>query len=292
MNCQSAREIFPVLLDTRTPATAHTEAREHLAQCPDCQREFSALTATLAALDAMPTPAPSPRLRKNFYAMLAEEKQSAASAATPAMPVTTPREERPAQAGGGASLLRWLLAPVLAGGIAVVAFQAGARHGAASVPAAQPAPVVAVDDASLRKLEQLEKRLDEMRNLMAISMIQQQQNSPTSERFREVLAAAQEAEPNEKVLNDLVSALAFDPSANLRLRALEALFPHLGNAAVRTGILAALQREQNPLVQIEMIEAVAAVHDRAAEPVLSALAKNETTDLSVREAARRALAQL
>lgn len=301
MNCHSAREIFSELLDARTPATAQPEARAHLAHCPECQREFSALNQTLAALDTMPTPAPTPRLRQNFYAMLAEEKQAVASERAEASTAAAGQRERATRSAAHparASLWRWILAPVAAGAIALAAFQAGARYGAAPMPAvatttaAAPGPVASADETMTRKLDQLEKRLDEMRNLMAISMIQQQQNSPTSERFREVLAAAQDENPNEKVLNDLVSALAFDPSANLRLRALEGLFPHIGNPAVRTGILAALQREQNPLVQIEMIEAVAVTHDREAEPVLSALAKNETADLSVRDAARRALAQL
>src|SRR5258708_8453241 len=80
MNCQSFREFFPALLDQRTASTAHPEARAHLANCPECQREFAALSQTLAALDAMPTPQPSPRLRTNFYSMLEEEKHSAASA--------------------------------------------------------------------------------------------------------------------------------------------------------------------------------------------------------------------
>ena len=79
MICEKAREVFPELLDARTPATAQLEARTHLANCPECQRDFAALTQTANALDAMPTPPPSARLRRNFYAMLEEEKHSAAS---------------------------------------------------------------------------------------------------------------------------------------------------------------------------------------------------------------------
>src|SRR4051812_31468483 len=102
MNCQKAREAFPELLDPRTPATASLEARTHLASCPDCQRDFAALTQTAAALDAMPSPQPYSRLRRNFYAMLEEEKHSAAS-----VRVVAQREHR-------VSLWRWLLAPVAA----------------------------------------------------------------------------------------------------------------------------------------------------------------------------------
>src|SRR5687767_12093244 len=110
MNCQRARETFSELLDRRTPATAHLEARTHLAGCPDCQREFAGLSQTLDSLDAMPTTPPSPRLRQNFYAMLEEEKHSAAS-----IRAAAEREFRARRT----PLLRWILAPLA--GCALVA---------------------------------------------------------------------------------------------------------------------------------------------------------------------------
>jgi hypothetical protein len=275
MNCTSARDTFPALLDRRTAASAHAEARAHLAACPDCQREFAALSQTLAALDAMPTPAPSPRLRQNFYAMLEEEKNSAASVHTAAS--RTQRTRR-------FSLLAWILSPVAACALVALGFFAGART--------LPTATAPGEDATTRKLAQLEKQLGDMKKLMAISIIQQQQASPTNDRLREVLVAARTEHASEKVLNDLLAALAFDPSANVRLRALEALYPHAENQAVRDGILATLPREQNPLVQIEMIDFVASSHDRAAAPALEKMAQNEAIDRSVRDAARRALAQL
>jgi hypothetical protein len=53
-----------------------------------------------------------------------------------------------------------------------------------------------------------------------------------------------------------------------------------------------LPREQNPLVQLELIDFVAAARDRDAAPVLEKMAKNDAVDRTVRDAARRALAQL
>lgn len=275
MNCHAAREIFPELLDRRTSAAAQPEARAHLATCPDCQREFSALSQTLSALDAMPAPAPSSRLRKNFYAMLEEEKNSATSVRS-----ATERRHRTRRT----SLVAWILSPVAACALVALGFFAGTRHTAPDS--------TATEEVTNRKFAQLEKQLGDMKKLMAISIIQQQQNSPTNERLQEVLAAAKSEHVTDKVLNDLVAALAFDPSANVRLRALEALYAHAENKIVRDGLLAALPREQNPLVQLEMIDFVAAAKDREAAPALEKMVKNESIDTSVRDAARRALAQL
>jgi hypothetical protein len=276
MNCTTARDTFPELLDHRTPATAHLDARAHLAGCPDCQREFSALSQTLATLDAMPAPTPSPRLRQNFYAMLEEEKNSAAS-----VRVAAERERRVRRI----SLWGWILSPVVACGLLLVGFLAGQK----SAPA--PVPTGAESVAMRKEIKDLRDQMGKMTQLVGYSILQQQQGT-VSGRMQEVLAAAKSNQPSEKVLNDLVNALAFDPSVNVRLRALEALFPHSESQFVRENVLASLPREQNPLVQVEMIDFLAAARDREAAPALEKMSQDEAIDRSVRDAARRALAQL
>jgi anti-sigma factor RsiW len=274
MNCHSAQEIFPALLDQRTAATDHLDARAHLANCPDCQREFAALSQTLASLDAMPTPTPSPRLRKNFYAMLEEEKHSAASVRAVAR-----REHR-------TSVFRWILAPAGLCAVLLVGFFAGTRFNGAATPAANP------DTVAMRaELRTLRDQVQKNNLLLARSIIDNQQN-PTNERLNQVLAAAKSDNPQEKDLADLVDAVAFDPSTNVRLRALEALYQHADREKVRNGVRAALGREQSPLVQLEMIDFVATAHDREATPVLEKMSQNEQLDRAVRDAAARALTQL
>lgn len=270
MICEKAREAFPELLDPRTPATALLEARSHLASCPDCQRDFAALTQTATALDAMPMPQPSPRLRRNFYAMLEEEKHSAASAVAVAR-----RQHR-------ASLWRWVLSPIAAGAFIALGFVIGMRYA--------PAPVA--NDSTDRKLAALEKKMGQMTQLVAATFIQQQQQSPANARLNDVLAKAKSGNVTPKILDDLVLALTLDPSANVRLRALEALYDHADQDAVRAGVLAALPREQNPLVQLELIDFVATAQDPNAAPVLEQISADETNNATVRDAARLALARL
>jgi hypothetical protein len=283
MNCQRARDVFSELLDTRTAATAHLDARAHLANCPECQREFAVLTQTATALDAMPTPQPSSRLRKNFYAMLEEEKHSAASVRAVAK-----REQRARRA----SLWRWVMSPILACALLLLGFALGKR----SLPlATSQAPSTEGSTtrelAALREqMTQQREQISDMKKLVSISILQQQQN-PANERLKDVLAAAKSANPSIKVLEDLILALALDPNANVRLRAIEALYPHAEREVVRGGVLAALSREQNPLVQLELIDFVAAAQDQNATAVLEKISADETTDRTVRDAAKFALAQ-
>ena len=275
MNCTRAQEQFAELLDDRLAESDTAEVRAHLASCPDCQREFSSLAQILSAVDKLPSPKPGPRLRANFYAMLEEEKNSAAS-----IRAAVDRRHRAARL----SLWRWILFPVAAAVIALLSFQFGTRY------SPTPRTAAPADDSALkRELAELRTKVDSVGQLVGYSLLQQRS---TSERLQSVLATLDEKNPNQKVLGNLIGALALDPSVNVRLSALDALYPHADQQVVRAGVLASLPREQNPLVQVAMIDFLVAARDRDATPELERLARTETLDRAVRDAAKRGLAQL
>jgi hypothetical protein len=291
MTCDRARAILPELIDSRTEGTAHVEARAHLANCPACQREFADLTRTVNALDAMPALPPPPRVRQNFYAMLEQEKL----AVSPARPVV----ERPASRRP--SWWRRVLSPLAGCALLALGFVVGKNAvpvTSAPSPREVAKPATATDDSTRRELvalrEQIDRQqqqLEKMTTLVGYSILQQQQN-PANERLKDVLAAARAENVSDKILDDLIQALTLDPNANVRLRALEALYPHAERATVRAGVLAALPREQNPLVQLELIDFVATSQNHDATPLLEHISTDETANGTVREAAKIALAQL
>lgn len=288
MICEKAREAFPELLDSRTPATALLEARTHLASCPECQRDFAALTQTANALDAMPTPPPSARLRRNFYAMLEEEKHSAASVRAVAR-----REHR-------ASLWRWVLSPLAAAALVALGFAVGQRGAAQATSDAnasndsmktQLAAMHGVVTKQNDQITKLNDQVEKVTKLMVAQTLLAQQQNPANTRLNDVLAKARSEDVSPKVLDDLVLALTFDPNANVRLRALEALYDHADQEIVRAGVLAALPREQNPLVQLELIDFLATAQEPNAAPMLEKISADESANTAVREAAKLALAQ-
>ena len=89
-----------------------------------------------------------------------------------------------------------------------------------------------------------------------------------------------------------IAAVTTTPSSNVRLSALDALYPHANQPIVRSGVIATLPREQNPLVQVAMIDFLVAARDRAAVPELEKIVRNDTINQVVRDAAKRGLAQL
>jgi anti-sigma factor RsiW len=279
MNCQRVQENFIDYQDNSLPGDEAAELRAHLASCPVCQREWSALQEISHKLSRLSeTPKPSPRLREQFYAML-DTHQNEADAPSPFVfghgridrlfAALLPK--RPVFQFG-------LTAALLAGGIFI-----GQRY------LAQPAPPAPIDSASRTELAALRAQMNSIGQLVTYS-IQQQQS--TSERMRAVLATMDLKSPDRKVLTDLVGSLAFDPSINVRLSVVEALSHHADDSLVRAGVLSALPRESAPLVQVAMIELLAGSRDEAAKPVFEKMSRDDAVDRNVREAARRALAAL
>ena len=276
MNCSRVQDSFIDYQDGALPADESASLRAHLASCPTCQREWAALQEMTRRLDALPVAEPGPRLRENFYAML-ETHQREADAPSP-FALARGRLDRffaallPAQpALQFAFALALLLGGLFAG-----------RH-----YLAQPATVP--DDGAKAELAALKAQVNSMGQLVTYSLLQQQS---TSDRLKTVLTAMDLKSPDRKVLTDLVGALAFDPSINVRLSAVEALAQHADDSLVRAGVLSALPRERAPLVQVAMIELLTDARDRSAAPVFEKLSRDEATDRNVRDAARRALAVL
>ena len=144
---------------------------------------------------------------------------------------------------------------------------------------AQPAA-----DSTARQLAELNSRVDSMGRLVSYTLLQQQKSS-ANDRLEGELMSATLQRPTENVIDNLVSTLVLDPSVNCRLNAVEALYAHADSDVVRTAIRVSLPREQSPLVQLAMIDFLAAVRDRDAAPAFDKLSASALADPSVRAAA-------
>ena len=283
MNCQRVQDNFIDYQEGSLPADESAALRTHLASCPTCQREWSALQEITRKLDALPAiEEPGPRMREQFYAMLETHQRNADSVSPFAL--ARSRLDR-----FFAALLPSTPALQFAGALTVLAVGvfAGARY--FQPPAPVPAAVVDNSAKHEKEIADLKAQMNDMGRLVAASLLQQKS---TSERMQTVLATMDLKSPDRKVLSDLVGALAFDPSVNVRLSAVEALAQHADDRLVRAGLLSALPRESAPLVQVAMIELLTSVRERDAAPIFDRISRDETADKDVRESARRALAVL
>ena len=157
--------------------------------------------------------------------------------------------------------------------------QTGGGNPSASAPATQ------------QDIAALKSQMDNVGQLVNYTL-QRQQSASTNQRLEGVLATASLRKPDRQAIDSLIGTLALDPSANVRMNAVQALYPNADQEVVRTAIEISLPREQSPLVQLAMIDFLTASKDRDARPILEKISANDAADLNVREAAKRAIIQL
>jgi hypothetical protein len=253
-------ELLDESLDPKTSA----EMRAHIESCPGCTLEYASITSTLRALDGLPSKAPSHRLRASVMGMIETEKLSGEGQAAWASSI----RRSPAPRHRSFPWFRTLLQGTGVCALVALGFIFGERA------------------ATQRQLADLRARVDTVGQLVEQSVLQKK---PAGDRMETIFTAATIQKPDERVIDGLINSMAFDPSVNVRLNALNALYAHSEQEVVRAGVLACLPRESNPLVQVSMIDFLVGSKAREAKPELMKLELDQKADADVRDSARRAV---
>jgi len=220
----------------------------------------SRVGALWQGLDLLPLEEPSGKVRDRFYEMLGAYRQGLAAA-----------ETRPAK--------RWWTMPAwqMAAAAGLVAVGLGIGYG------------VRGNGQPPAEVSQLREEVANMRQLVALSLMQQQS---ASDRLRGV-SWAYRAEPSDReVLGALVTAVNHDANVNVRLAAVDALrrfsaSPETGRAALQS-----LSKQTTPIVQAALIDLLVDLKDPEAAPELRRLSGSETANEGVRQKAQWALERL
>ena len=229
----------------------------HLASCEACRNELSRIGALWQSLDLLPMEEPSGKVRERFYEMLGAYRQGLSSA--------EPRN---------AHCHWWQIAAAVAllGGWPWSRIRRARERATASA-----------------EVSQLREEVASMRQLVALSLMQQQS---ASERLRGVSWAYQ-AEPSDReVLEALVAAVNHDTNVNVRLAAVDALRRFSASPETRRAVVAALPSQTTPLVQVALIDLLVDFKERNATGVLKTLAANQAANDGVRQQAEWALEKL
>lgn len=153
-----------------------------------------------------------------------------------------------------------------------------------------PRPDWAAQDASqARNLADVRSELREMREMLTLSLMQQQS---ATERLRGVSGSAQIDQPGSEIVGALVDTLMHDPNVNVRLACVDALRRFSGRDEVRRGTIQALGESSFPLVQIALIDYIVETKDKRAADALRRLSEDSMANEAVRGRAVWGLQQL
>ncbi len=263
MTCEFIKAHLADYLTGPLPEAEQRALEAHLAGCPACSEELAAGQRMWRALGKAPAPEPSPNLRPEFYAMLADFKGTL--------------ETTPAYSPKG--LWRWLRAlhlpqPALRLAYSVALLAAGAAGGywLNEQPPAKP--------ADQQQLAALAAQVSEMRQMMLLALID---NPSATERLRAVSYTKElNGNANAKVIEALLSTLNHDDNVNVRLATLEALAPLAADPTVRLGLVQALTQQESPLVQSALADVMVRWRERRSVPQLRALLKQTDLDSTVK----------
>ncbi|HEX5432543.1 MAG TPA: zf-HC2 domain-containing protein [Bryobacteraceae bacterium] len=261
MSCEEAKTLFTDYWSRTLGDEQETALEAHLAECTPCREEAARLETLWRELALLPGEEPSAVLRGRFYETLSAYREGAASPVQRSFRV--PRN------------LIWQIAA----GIALLIAGASMGYSLRSGP----------NQAELNEVAQLQGEVNNMRQLVALSLLQQQS---ASERLRGVSWAVRVEPSDPEVLSALLNTVNHDPNVNVRLAAVDALHPFAGSEAVIDGVMQALPKQNAPLVQVAIIDLLVDLKQKGAEPELRRIAEEKSIDAGVRQRAQWALEKL
>jgi len=267
MNCQRMREQIPEALAGRLDKAACEALVEHLESCSLCRTEVAELNAVWRGLETVKAAmdaAPDSRAKVRFQEMLAAYQAGMASAQPAARPfVNAPR-------------VAWFPAPVWQLAAAAGLLLGGILFGRYLPRAGAGNPEMA----------QLRAQVENLHQMVALSMLQQQ--SPSA-RLRGVTYSEQIAPPDPQVLDALLQTVNRDSNVNVRLSAVDALQKFAAGPEVARALVDSIPGQDSPLVQIALIDMLVQWNARAVAPDLARISRDVRMDEMVRQRAGWAL---
>jgi anti-sigma factor RsiW len=267
MKCEEIEGLMPDYLRGKLNSDRAVLVQEHIAACARCGEEVE-IWKKLALL---PDEQPSPMLRARFQAMLESyqegrwEKASLASERNKFL--------------GLSDLVRWLRTPSLSAAWACVLLVAGFLGGRYLDRGAE---------ARDRQMKEMQAELHSTRQLVALSLLQQQS---ANERLEGVSWSTRVA-PDPQILDALQHTLRYDSSVDVRLAALDALSRYGTRPDVSRGLVESLEGQQSPLVQVALIKTLVDLRESRAIAPLKRLQQAPGLDPTVRKQTDWAIRQL
>ncbi|MDQ3290521.1 MAG: HEAT repeat domain-containing protein, partial [Bacteroidota bacterium] len=213
------------------------ELQEYLDQGTIKAAEITDFKKLYCQMGDIPAPEPSPFLKADFQAMLADYKK-----------------EHPQRAPKGGFFGSWLasLSVKQVFGQAVfgmILLAIGIGIGFRITPS----------KTYEKELSHLTGEVQNMREVMMLTLLKQ---SSATERLKAVNLTSDLETADAKVIRALLQTLNNDPNVNVRLATIEALYQHADNPTVREGLIAAISKQDSPLVQIALADVMLSLQEK------------------------------
>jgi HEAT repeats len=126
------------------------------------------------------------------------------------------------------------------------------------------------------EVKQLTQEVSDLKEMMMLSLLEKES---ATDRLRAVSLTDEMPQASTTVTGALITTLNKDVNINVRLAALEALKPYVGDSAVRMALVKSIAQQASPLIQVAMAELMAAIQEKdAVKEFEKVLERNDTPE--------------
>ncbi|WP_304237794.1 HEAT repeat domain-containing protein [Jiulongibacter sediminis] len=252
---------FIDFLENRLNPEEAKRFQEELQNSAEMQADFEVTRAIWLGINQIPVPEASPEMKAGFNEMLQTFKKRENEKVT----INSVLKRIKSLFDSKASF-SWSYALIVFAVASAIGFYAGRKN--------------SDDLATNDKVQQLGQEVEEMKELMMISMLE---NPMASERMKAVSFTREITDVDEKVIDALLTTLNQDENVNVRLATLEALVEFVEHPKVREGLVQSIVTQESPLVQVALADVMTQLQEKRSIEYIKQLLKQNGLNETVKE---------
>ena len=136
-----------------------------------------------------------------------------------------------------------------------------------------------MQSTSKKEMEFLSDQVQEMKQMMMLTMLE---NPTATERLKAVSFTQELQTVDDQVIEALMTTLNYDENENVRLVTLDALIELADNPKVRTGLVQSLLKQESPLVQVALADAMVKLQEKGSVKQMKELLQKDNLNSSVK----------
>ncbi|MEN0003061.1 MAG: zf-HC2 domain-containing protein [Bacteroidota bacterium] len=261
MDCKNIRQLIIDSQHQELDWSTMKSIEEHIANCEACKELSKEYYTLFDDLNQFKFELPDEDLEMGFYDMLEQEKVALKNT----------------QSISTASKL-YRLNPFLRIAAAVALIVGGYTLG-----------YFHSQQAQRQEMTLLTQEKIQLQTLVTLSLME---DKSASKRLQAVQYAKNMEQPTMDVLKVLIAKMSHDKRVNIRLAAVNALSQFAEKKIVKQALIKALEIEQNPNMQIEIIQLLVAIQEKQSIPIIKNLLQNHQLPDYIKEQIQYELEQL
>lgn len=248
MNCEEVKLNLPEYIDGKLDKSATEAIREHLESCASCRTEQEELKSFLGYLDTFNDPELPAGMKDEFLALVSEQENQKKQK-TRVIPMWT----------------KIAAAVVLFFGTYWIGYRVGTGQGKAET-------------------SQLASELHQQKQEVVLASLR---DYTGPQKIEAVYNISNSGKATDDLVNALVYTMNSDKNVNVRLAAITALSGMMKkNPLVKTELIKSLSLQENPLLQISLIQVLTESGVKEAKDEIESIARSPKTDESVKTFAK------